>query len=523
MRGNWAIMTTTGVTRRRILVSAALTAVLPLPHAHAEGGTSKVVLYASPSGPSTIDPHMAGALVEMEVVNLLFEAIVTLDAKYNPKLLLASQLTVSPDAKVYTFRLREDVVFQNGKTMTSADVLASFERYKAISPNSAILNDATLAAPTSNSFVVTFSKPNPTFLNAMATPLYPMAILPAEQKLSPGRAVDLVGSGPFRLVDWQKDSFLLIEKFDRYRADPLASAPDGYAGKKTVEVDRVRFNFLPEANVRVAALQTGEVDVASSIPPPLAKRFAADRRITKQETFPWAQAAFILNSRNGLTANPLIRQAIQAVVNVDDMMEATGMLSRRNPSLLYPDSPYYQGDQVAPFYSRDNLDAARDLLGKAGYKGEAIRLQTNSNYPFHRDAILVLAEAMKAAGMAVDVQVLDWVSNSDNMQHGTGNWNVSTTTFTPAPLLGPQQWRNQLYNFAQIKDDKGLDDAYEMFLTSTAPEDRKVAWGKIEQRILGQAYFIKIGDYGIINAYGPRVQGLSPYVTLRFNDVVLQA
>ncbi len=82
------------------------------------------------------------------------------------------------------------------------------------------------------------------------------------------------------------------------------------------------------------------------------------------------------------------------------------MLSRRNPSLLYPDSPYYEGDRVAQFYSRSNVAAARDLLKQAGYQGQAIKLQTNSNYPFHRDAILVLAEAMKAAGMTVDVQVL---------------------------------------------------------------------------------------------------------------------
>ncbi len=290
-----------GLTRRYVLGSAgsgvAYTVLRP---GRSYAQASPVLLYASPSGPSTVDPHMAGALVEMEVVNQLFETIVTLDAKYNPKLLLASKLTISPDAREYTFQLRSDVVFQNGKQMTAEDVLASFQRYKAVSPNSAILNDATLATPAADVFVVTFSKPNPTFLNAMATPLYPLAILPSEQKDKPARATDLTGTGPFRLIEWQKDSYLLIGKFDQYQADPSASAADGYGGKKTVTIDRARFNFLPEANVRVAALQTGEADVASSIPPPLAKRFAADSRITKQETFPWAQAAFVLNSRNGL-------------------------------------------------------------------------------------------------------------------------------------------------------------------------------------------------------------------------------
>ena len=386
--------------------------------------------YAYVSGPGTLDPHVASSLVELEVIHHMFETLVAIDDNYNTRTSLASKVVTSDDAKTFTFTLRKSVKFHNGKEMTSADVLASFERYKRISPNASVLADVeAFEAPDPSTFIVRLSKPNAVFVDVLKSPVYPFAIVPAEQREKAAREIEIIGTGPFSLGEWVKDSHLVLKRFDGYVADESAPGPDGLAGRRTAYLDSVRYNFVPEANTRVAALQSGGADVISDVPPDLAKRFDGRSEISVLKIFPFCMQVYVVNTQQGPTKDPLVRQAISAVVNAGDALEAMGSLSQATPSLVYAGSPYFQGDATKPFYDQNNPAKAKELLGKAGYKGEKIVLQTNSNYANMRNAILVLAEQMKAAGMNASVDVVDWTTNASNMQRGSGTWNVSTTGF----------------------------------------------------------------------------------------------
>ena len=66
-----------------------------------------------------------------------------------------------------------------------------------------------------------------------------------------------IGTGPFRYGDWVPDSHMLLERFDGYAANTSTTGPNGFGGRKTVWVDRVRLRFLPEASARVAAALWG--------------------------------------------------------------------------------------------------------------------------------------------------------------------------------------------------------------------------------------------------------------------------
>src|SRR6266851_1218286 len=228
-----------------------------------KGGT---LVYASVSGPGTLDPYVASSSVELEVINNVFEGLVTLDANNATRTMLASKATVSADFKTYSFELRKGVRFHNGREMTSADVKASFERYQRVSPNAKNLEAVDhYDTPDPYSFVIVLKQPNVVLLDVLKSPIYPLMILPESQKDKPARGIDLIGTGPYMMGEWVKDSHLVIKRFDDYVADTSAPGRDGYGGRKTVYLDAVRYRFMPEATTRIAALQNGEAQLISTI------------------------------------------------------------------------------------------------------------------------------------------------------------------------------------------------------------------------------------------------------------------
>lgn len=485
------------------------------------GGTLN---YAYASGPGTLDPHVSSSLVELEVIHHLFESLVAMDARYQTKPMIAAKVDASADARTYTFTLRRGIKFHSGKELTSADVLASFERYRKVSPNASALADVeAMEAPRPDTFVMRLSKPNAVFLDVLKGPVYPMVVLPADQKDKPARGVDVIGTGPFMLGEWVKDSHLVIKRFDGYAANETASGPDGLAGKRTAYLDAVRYRFVPEANARVAAVQTGDADVIGDVPPDLSKRFEGRPELSGVRVIPFCMQMYVLNTQQGLTKNPLVRQAIAAVANVDEIAAAMGRVFAKNHSLVYSSSPYYQGDAMKPYYDQKSAAKAKELLKQAGYKGEKLYLQTNANNTHHRDSILVLSEQLKDAGFDVGVEIVDWTTNASNMQRGTGTWNVSSTGFCSNPLLGPQAWRSVLYTFTQLKGEPVMDAAYDKFFASSDPKQRQEAWAQIEKRVLEQAYMIKIADLGTLRVVNTKkVEGFDAYYLPHFWNVSLK-
>jgi peptide/nickel transport system substrate-binding protein len=475
-----------------------------------KGGT---LVYASISGPGTLDPYVASSAVELEVINNVFEGLVTLDANNATRTMLASKAAASEDFKTYRFELRKGVKFHNGQEMTSADVKASFERYQRVSPNAKNLEGVDhYDTPDPYSFIIVLKQPNVVLLDVLKSPIYPLMILPEQQKDKPARGIDIIGTGPFMMGEWVKDSHLIIKRFDDYVADTSVAGRDGYGGRKTVYLDAVRYRFMPEATTRIAALQNGEAQLISTVPSELSARITERKDLAIREVFPLLGSYIVVNSQKGLTANVTIRQAIAAAINVDEIIEGSGGINKRNPWMSFPGTPYYLGESApTPWYDLKDVAKSKELLKQAGYNNEKIIIETNSNYQWMRSTMLVVAEQLKEAGINVDVQVTDWTTNASHMQQGTGDWNLSTTAFGPDHILGPQQWRPMLYTFPHITGNDALDRAYSEFFAAPTLEERRAAWLKIQQQVLGGAYLIKIADTGRLSGYSKKLRGQNEY------------
>ncbi len=508
-------------TNSRAVLAAGLIAALAAGTALAQqprkGGT---LIYANVAGLGTQDPHAAAAVVELEPINHIFEGLVAMGEDYEAKPSIASKWEVTPDAKTFTFTLRQGVKFHNGKVLTSADVLASYQRYQQVSPNKPQLaNVESFSAPDPHTFVIKLKEPNAVFVEVLKTPTYPFSILPAEQKDKPAREVEIIGTGPFRLGEWVRDSHLIMRRNDDYSLDTSKPGIDGLAGRKTVHLDAVRYNFVPEANARIAALQSGGADHIAQVPADSAKRIAATPGLHVMKVNPFCQQTFITHAQQPPTNNVLIRRAIQAVFDVDDMIAASAPDAERNPSLLFKTSPYFQESVSAKYYDINSVAKAKQLLQEAGYKGEKIVLMTNAAYSYMRDGTVFLVEALKAAGMTTEVLMVDWPTNVSGMQTGNGGWNVTVTGFCSGPLLGPQQSRAFLTSFAQVKNDTVIDEGFAKFFASVDIAKRKEAWIAIEERMLNQAYMIKVSDMPDLRGHNSKFEGLKPYYFTRFWDV----
>ena len=132
---------------------------------------------------NSLDQMTSSTISTRNVAMNMFEALMTRDENFSPMLGLAESETESPDGLTYTFKLRQGVKFHNGKPMSSADVVASFDRYSKMGIlRNFLANVASWEAPDASTFVIRLKKRQPTFILTLSSFSVPVVIVPAEQK-----------------------------------------------------------------------------------------------------------------------------------------------------------------------------------------------------------------------------------------------------------------------------------------------------------------------------------------------------
>ena len=482
------------------------------------GGT---LTHAHVSGMDHFDPALFCTTVQLETGMHMYEGLMMMGDDYSSKPMLASKAVVDADGKKFTFTLRRGVKFHNGKEMTSADVLATYQRYVKLSPNAAsFASVSSFDAPDAYTFVINLKDTSAVLLEVLKTPCFPLSIIPAEEAAKGAREIAVIGTGPYQMGELVKDSHLTMRRFDGYTADTSATGPDGFAGRKTAHFDTIRYNFLPEVSSRVAAMLANTADLAE-VDADQIDRFKGRNDIIIEKVFPGCMHTIVLRADAGRTRDVRIRQAIMAVVDAEEMAEVSGYVYKMNASLLYPDSPYYTGDQMKQFYSQNDPAKAKALLAAAGYKGEKLIIHTNSNYAYMRAQMLVLEQKLKGVGMNVEMRVTDWITNANAFLTGEGGWNVSMTGYCSQPLLGPQQWRPLIYTHTALSkvNETEIDSAYAKFFGSLDINVRKAAWLEAETAIRSKAYLIKISDAGRAVTFKSNLKGWKPWYALRNWDL----
>ncbi len=361
--------------------------------------------------------------------------------------LLAEKVEISPDGKTYTFRLRKGVKFHNGATMTSADVLWSWNRYMDPKTDWRCLSDfdgrnglkvEKISAPDADTVVMEINEANGLFLDSLArADCGGTAVLHKDSVKADGSWDKPIGTGPFMLGDWKRGQSVQLLAFDQY-VSPKGDKRDGYIGSKRPLVKEARFMVIPDAATVKAGLLSGSLDMAlmpeSDVP---------DLKNAPNLTLAIApnpvRHSLIIQTRDPVMKNQALRQAIAAAIDFPELVaNVSNGLGKPNNSPVYTTSKYY-GDVEKQGFKYDPA-AAKALLQKAGYKGEKITILANkrSSVPSFNTAVIAQA-MMQAVGINAEIEVLEWATQLD--RYNKGNYQMQSFSYSSRfdPALGFEQ------------------------------------------------------------------------------------
>lgn len=330
------------------------------------GVAQERLVIAYEGGGVTLDPHMRTENTTWSWQRHIFDTITWLDREGE----LEPRIAVSwdnVDPTEWHLEVRNDVTFHDGTTMTAEDVAFSIER-AATHPRSEkrlfvgqvveseAIDDYTVRVVTRD--------PDPVLpLNLAHIGVVPKAML--EDIGDEAFARDPIGTGPYRFISWQEDEQLDLEVYEEY----WGPRPD---------FDSVRLTNIPSGSARLAALLTGEVQVAQKILPQDFPRVEDDPNTYLSST-PGIRVIYMTmdywreSGSDGLAAdmeNPFldrrVRQAVYQAIDVDAIVDII-MEGAATPAtqLAPPAVEIHDPDLERLPY---DPDAARELLAEAGYE-----------------------------------------------------------------------------------------------------------------------------------------------------------
>ena len=211
--------------------------------------------------PDTLNPGMAVLTESYSIFNLIYDTLYELNLDGSYRLSLAESVNVSEDGKVWTFKLRNGVMFSDGEPLTAEDVVYSLNLYSQHSEDFIFLPQYTtyfdsVAAPSKDEVVITLTEAIPN----MESQLYGLYVLPkhiwetiADPTLTDIPLDQLVGSGPFRITEYVKGQYIHLEsQQDHFYYQP--------------HIGGVEFRIYSDVSSMVQALTDKEIDLIADLP-----------------------------------------------------------------------------------------------------------------------------------------------------------------------------------------------------------------------------------------------------------------
>ena len=518
--------------RRRLLPFAALAAAAALALTACAPGSSGTS--ADPDGElvwgvdgsllasGKMDPQTSQldvtAMVQRQVLDsLVFQKD---DGSFVPW--LAKSWDVSADATAYTFHLRDDVTFTDGEAFDAAAVKANFDRIadpatKSAQAASMLGGELYQATEVVDPHTVTvrFSKPYAPFLQAASTAQLgfyaPQVLAKHSADLAAGGKGITVGTGPFELTSYTPNQEIVYTRNADYRWAPQ--------GMKAPAFRTLRVQILPEASTRSGSVASGEIDLASQLPPNLVAGLDGKATVKSVEV-PGLPYSLFLNEKHGVFADQRVREAFTRAVDVDAAVKKIffGQFPRAW-SILGPTTPGYDKslEGARPF----DRKAAEQLLDDAGWTqrgADGIRMKDGRrltgdwiSWTPVSDDHAALANAiqsdLKAVGFEITRETLEPAAY--NEKYGPKAFDLTDWDFSGVDpdLLRPHLQTDGFQNASSVSDP-AVDALLTEGIATTDQGARAAVYAKLQQWNAETDAIMPLAVPSAITGISSRVSGL---------------
>lgn len=383
-----------------------------------ESSGAKSVTFSLLSSPASLDPATTvdghSLMVETQLFSMLVDSSGGNSAEIKPD--IAESWEISEDGLTYTFKLREDVYFHNGKQLTADDVVYTFERvmtepytsYYAVSIKSVEATDE-------HTFVAHLNYPFADFLTMIGGIYFGIC---CEEAITAGDdfMYKPVGTGPYKLegdyVPGQAFKFVYNDKY--YGAEP--------------DIKEINFKIQPDTNTAVISLQNGEVDFIPALTVNDIETIESDEDLALYQAPSYTIHYVCFNKNNAPWNIKEVRQAVNYAINKQDLLD--GALNGIGAIANAPLNSLHLGyNENIPFNEYD-VEAAKAKLAEAGYPdGFSCSLMVNSNNAISMKVAQIMQNQLAQIGIEVSVEQLEKATWSDNLNKsnfeialGTLNW-----------------------------------------------------------------------------------------------------
>lgn len=345
------------LSRRSLLSTVALLAMFGQNVALAEGPVqtqSDTLIYLHSIEPASLFQWWTQATYPKRQI---LDSLIYLDAKRKLHPWLARSW--NQKGTVWTFKLRDDVVFTDGTKLDAATVVKNFDFWKKLSTSvpDSFFKEARAVDQYTVEFHTTY--PQPYLADILSSALFGINSSPSLDRDLKELGEKPIGSGPFYLKEWKHGEEIVFERNDKYNW-----GPEGTHGGPAY-LQTIHWKFVPDANTRWLALDKGEADIVYD-PPAVKWKEAQSRYVTSQQFAPGRNVALTFNVEAGPFTDKRVRQAFAYSSNrkkiVDSVFrgaapfEGNGALSQSTQEYIDLNNQYQY-----------NQEKAIQLLKEAGY------------------------------------------------------------------------------------------------------------------------------------------------------------